>query len=357
MLRQAFQDLAARNPANEQAIDKRTFLRVFALPGMLGERLFAVFDRKKKDMVEFGDLIYGLSRIVRGSVEEKVGFLFDMYDLNHTGTIEKIELTTMLNSAVFASYSMLDPKPFLADAAQRNKIASANAQNQRVLMPHGSGFEDENPFLSEELRNKVENMVKVAFQDLAPGKTSLNLDDFKKWLLKFPENLEVVEAVFKKSNAVVGDSIEFDQQYMEFLPVNGTKSSEKGVTEAQIDSKDDQPLSSSAERSLNSSFRSKSQFKPDLGIGAGRTNRGFSVTRKLDVRRSSSADTRKRFLDDVLSAPTPAPESPTSALKNDFNRSFGNKRTIVINLYLLILLMSAIRNLAYTLNVKIVESF
>jgi hypothetical protein len=42
-------DLAARSivdgKKNNKAIDKTTFLKVFKLPGMLGERLFDVFDR------------------------------------------------------------------------------------------------------------------------------------------------------------------------------------------------------------------------------------------------------------------------------------------------------------------------
>jgi Ca2+-binding EF-hand superfamily protein len=323
VLKQAFNDLAARNPTNEQAIDKRTFLRVFTLPGMLGERLFAVFDRKKREMLDFNDLIAGLALIVRGSSEEKNKFLFDMYDFNSTGTIEKIELTTMLNSAVFAAYSMLDPAAFLATNVTRNKSNSASGAS-RVLQPHGSGFEDENPLLSEELKNKVDGMVKTAFQDLAPGKNSLNYEEFKKWVLKYPENLEVIEAVFRKNNAAVED-FESDQINFENVQPNGPNS-DKETNEV----KDEQKGSSSADRSLNSSFRSKSQFRPDLSNPPGRTNRAFSVTRKLDMRRSSSADTRKKFLDDVLSAPALSDSPRINAPKIDpLNRSFGKKRSIV----------------------------
>lgn len=38
-------DLAARSPG--ATMDKNTFLQLFDIPGMLGERLFSVFDSKK----------------------------------------------------------------------------------------------------------------------------------------------------------------------------------------------------------------------------------------------------------------------------------------------------------------------
>jgi Ca2+-binding EF-hand superfamily protein len=326
VLKQAFQDLAARNPSNENAIDKRTFLRVFTLPGMLGERLFAVFDRKKREMLDFNDLLAGLALIVRGTMDEKISFLFAMYDFNGTGTIEKIELTTMLNSAVFAAHSILEVNSFLALGPQRIR---ASTTGQKNLQPHGSGFEDENPFLSEELKNKVDNMVKTAFQDLAPGRNSLNHEEFKKWVMKHPENLEVIESVFKKNNVAI-EELDPEQNEIEFLRSGRLSTVEKNPNSNQTESKDDEQVKqTAAEKTLNSSFRSKSQFKPDLSNLQGRSVRGYSITRKLDARRSSSADTRKKFLDDVLSGPSLNIESPTAGSKSEMNRSFGAKKTIV----------------------------
>jgi hypothetical protein len=49
MFDRTFQDLAARSTVdgkkNNKAIDKINFLRLFKLPGMLGERVFDVFDQ------------------------------------------------------------------------------------------------------------------------------------------------------------------------------------------------------------------------------------------------------------------------------------------------------------------------
>lgn len=42
LLEKMFEDLSHRSPGKN--IDKLTFLHLFNLPGMVGERLFAVFD-------------------------------------------------------------------------------------------------------------------------------------------------------------------------------------------------------------------------------------------------------------------------------------------------------------------------
>ncbi len=45
LVRKIFKDLSAHSFSKGNTIDKATFLQYFPLPGMMGERLFAVFDR------------------------------------------------------------------------------------------------------------------------------------------------------------------------------------------------------------------------------------------------------------------------------------------------------------------------
>ena len=54
---------------------------------LLGERLFAQFDKKKKveqkdddHLIDFDEFITGLAIVCRGTVDEKIHFLFNMYD-------------------------------------------------------------------------------------------------------------------------------------------------------------------------------------------------------------------------------------------------------------------------------------
>jgi Ca2+-binding EF-hand superfamily protein len=81
VLKQTFADLSQRaGPVN--CIDRATFLKVFPLPGLLGERLFDVFDTSKRGVIDFDGFICGLAVCCRGSYEEKVRFLFKMWDLS-----------------------------------------------------------------------------------------------------------------------------------------------------------------------------------------------------------------------------------------------------------------------------------
>ena len=61
LLDRMFQDLAKRSP--DETMSKETFLQYFALPGILGERLFAVFDKKKDGVIHFDEFVSGLARV------------------------------------------------------------------------------------------------------------------------------------------------------------------------------------------------------------------------------------------------------------------------------------------------------
>ena len=83
-------DLASRSPG--KTVDKIAFLKMFNLPGMLGERLFAAFDRKSNGVIDYEEFISGLGLLSRGSTDEKVNFLFHMYDLKGDGAVSREEL-------------------------------------------------------------------------------------------------------------------------------------------------------------------------------------------------------------------------------------------------------------------------
>jgi Ca2+-binding EF-hand superfamily protein len=64
---------------------------------MLSERLFAQFDVKGTGYIDFEEFITGLAIVCRGTQNEKIHFLFNMYDVSHDNTVSKAELATLLN--------------------------------------------------------------------------------------------------------------------------------------------------------------------------------------------------------------------------------------------------------------------
>lgn len=95
ILQKTWQDLADRSTG--KGIDKDTFLQYFPLNGLLGERLFAQFDTKGVGAIDFEEFITGLATVCRGSVDDKIHFVFNMYDVSHDNTVSKQELSTLLN--------------------------------------------------------------------------------------------------------------------------------------------------------------------------------------------------------------------------------------------------------------------
>jgi hypothetical protein len=116
----SYKEAYVETPSTGRGVDKETFLQYFPLNGLLGERLFAQFDTKKSGYIDFDGFITGLAKVCRfacshmfifppsffvnvltalsrGTLDDKIHFLFDMYDVSHDQTVSKAELSTLLN--------------------------------------------------------------------------------------------------------------------------------------------------------------------------------------------------------------------------------------------------------------------
>lgn len=164
------------------------------MPGMLGERLFAAFDRKKNGVIDLEEFVSGLGLIVRGDLEEKINFLFTMYDLKGDGFVSRKELSTMLNSVVIAAYTILTTTD-----VDPGKQPVALAAFTECYVAESSGGQPLDSEVSNTLSRNVEKMVEAAFAadgQSRPDKQRLSQQQFKDWLLKNSEALDIVESMF-----------------------------------------------------------------------------------------------------------------------------------------------------------------
>jgi hypothetical protein len=57
----------------------------FALPGLIGERLFEIMSKEKNGFIVEEDFIFMMSKMYSSSIQEKELLIFKMY-IYHTGT-------------------------------------------------------------------------------------------------------------------------------------------------------------------------------------------------------------------------------------------------------------------------------
>lgn len=60
---------------------------------MIAERLFTVFDADQSGRINFDEFMVGLASYARGSLDDKLKMLFEMFDLNGEGEVDPEELT------------------------------------------------------------------------------------------------------------------------------------------------------------------------------------------------------------------------------------------------------------------------
>lgn len=176
-----FTDLAKRSP--DKTMSKATFLSYFNLPGILGERLFQVFDVKKTGVIDFEEFVMGLASYTKGSIEEKMTFLFKMYDLDGKKEVNPNELSTMLYSLVTPTTTLFcDPEMLLSDNGTENGLIRLDDDN----LTHAA----------EMTRTLVSKIVDDALKSCDTNHSgTLDIEQFTNWLTQNPQVIEGLEEV------------------------------------------------------------------------------------------------------------------------------------------------------------------
>ena len=86
-------------------VTKLIFDKYFTLPGIIGDRFFRVLDLKHTNVLSMNDFIKGMTTLYCGGYEETVKFIFNFYDMDNDGIINKEDIRIVL------SYITLDDSP------------------------------------------------------------------------------------------------------------------------------------------------------------------------------------------------------------------------------------------------------
>ncbi|KAI8922636.1 hypothetical protein BC831DRAFT_552785 [Entophlyctis helioformis] len=83
-------------------IDRATFVKCLGPLGfeknLISDRIFAFFDQDRDNVISFRELVCGLSILCRGSLDERILYAFQGYDLDGDGCISRDELRRMFKA-------------------------------------------------------------------------------------------------------------------------------------------------------------------------------------------------------------------------------------------------------------------
>ncbi|TKC45239.1 hypothetical protein EI555_010279 [Monodon monoceros] len=85
---------------------------------MIMDRVFRAFDKDNDGCITVSEWVYGLSVFLRGTLEEKMKYCFDVFDLNGDGFISKEEMFHMLKDSLLKQPSEEDPDEGIKDLVE-----------------------------------------------------------------------------------------------------------------------------------------------------------------------------------------------------------------------------------------------
>ena len=100
-----FDDLCMRmqDPSEKKGLDKVSFYEYAQLPGIINERLHALFSELSfyKDYVSKAEFLDNMTTIFIGNLDDKIKFTFKMYDFDNDGAITPSDIKLLMSYMPF----------------------------------------------------------------------------------------------------------------------------------------------------------------------------------------------------------------------------------------------------------------
>ena len=159
-----------------------------ALPGLIGERVFTLFDYDKDGFLNKKEFEDGLSRLFGDYFEDNLEFVFDLFDFNHDGNVSKEDMRMLLSHVPLAHLLEVS-----GPSSPREKRCINPKSNAYIYNNYSSFFVDRLES-QEELVKVIEKFMKdektITFKGFADRTNTVSSTIFL-CVLKFSNLLDV----------------------------------------------------------------------------------------------------------------------------------------------------------------------
>ena len=177
---------------NLTGVTKLIFDKYFTLPGIIGDRFFKVLDQKNTSVLSANDFIKGMTTLYCGGYEETVKFIFNFYDMDSDGLIDKEDIRVVL------SYITLADSPDVKSSGLNITYQKRVTSQEELYSILQKCFENipNNKMDFATFKNTIENvnsdiylMIYLFLLENKPF-TKENIKSYKSKTKKNPENTE-----------------------------------------------------------------------------------------------------------------------------------------------------------------------
>lgn len=122
-----FTDVAMRRHSPKKAgdelefIDKVAFFEYTALPGIINDRFFSLFQKTADDHIYESSFVNGMIKTYLSTFEEKMRLTFKMYDFDNDGTVSREDVRILLSYVPFKTEEDLGATQSVMSDAMSNK--------------------------------------------------------------------------------------------------------------------------------------------------------------------------------------------------------------------------------------------
>ena len=159
-----YKDLSNRSEDPDKGIEKFTLMQYCELPGVYGDRFFAILDTDDSGFIELKEFLVGFFRVYCSDFETNLKLAFEFYDFDKDGYISEEDVSLVL------SYADIHHQKHDGEA-DIDEETKSKAKRRRSQSP------------THDFADRLANQREIAniTEKMFEGKTKLNYEEFKEF--------------------------------------------------------------------------------------------------------------------------------------------------------------------------------